>query len=164
MLKPELIYILESNTRKAEILKMYCWQALFLLASLAIAKVITATTTITRTVAYRTSTTTISRTRSLAAGSEETTTSGSAPSASAMPGGGPYSSSDLRASVLNSTNHYRSQFLAKPLSWDSTLAAYAHSHAQNCIWEHSVRLLSVSGRVIAILTVRRAVLTARTWH
>jgi len=47
----------------------------------------------------------------------------------------------LQDAVLNSTNYYRAQHQANPLRWDDSLASYAQNHAQQCLFEHSVRVL-----------------------
>lgn len=99
--------------------------AFILLPSASLADSSTSTTTITRTVVYQTSTTTLS------------TGTDAGPVPSASPDVGPYSPVKLQSSALNSTNYFRSQFLAKPLKWDSTLAAFAQQHAEKCLWEHS---------------------------
>ncbi|EME79984.1 uncharacterized protein MYCFIDRAFT_18029, partial [Pseudocercospora fijiensis CIRAD86] len=46
-------------------------------------------------------------------------------------------SSSFQNEVLNSTNWYRAQHEAAPLTWNSTLASYAQDYAKNCIWKHS---------------------------
>lgn len=40
-------------------------------------------------------------------------------------------------SILNSTNTYRAQHNASALEWNTTLASYAYSLAQKCIFAHS---------------------------
>lgn len=44
---------------------------------------------------------------------------------------------DLRTSVLNSTNFYRYEHSANFLYWNSSLASYAQNWANKCQWEHS---------------------------
>jgi uncharacterized protein YkwD len=44
----------------------------------------------------------------------------------------------FRDAVLNSTNLYRSQHQANALKWDKSLASYAHDHAKDCKFAHSV--------------------------
>jgi hypothetical protein len=44
---------------------------------------------------------------------------------------------DFRTSILNSTNTYRYEHSASYIYWNSTLASYAQSYSQNCVWEHS---------------------------
>ncbi|MCJ1263277.1 hypothetical protein MMC22_003147 [Lobaria immixta] len=51
------------------------------------------------------------------------------------------SDADFRSSVLNSTNFYRKQHNASDLTWNNSLATYAASYAEKCLWEHSVRAL-----------------------
>ena len=53
-------------------------------------------------------------------------------------GNGNYSRTALREQALNSTNYFRKQYEAKPLTWDAQLAQYGQRHAEKCIWEHSV--------------------------
>lgn len=45
--------------------------------------------------------------------------------------------STLRSSILNSTNTYRALYNATALTWNTTLASYAHSYAQACNFKHS---------------------------
>lgn len=52
------------------------------------------------------------------------------------------SDADFRSSVLNSTNFYRKQHNATDLTWNNSLATYAASYAEKCLWEHSVRALT----------------------
>lgn len=51
------------------------------------------------------------------------------------------SDADFRSSVLNSTNIYRKQHNASDLTWNTSLATYAATYAERCLWEHSVRAL-----------------------
>jgi len=44
---------------------------------------------------------------------------------------------DFRTSVLNSTNLFRYEHSAPFLYWNSTLASYAQSYSETCLWEHS---------------------------
>jgi uncharacterized protein YkwD len=44
---------------------------------------------------------------------------------------------DLRTSILNSTNFYRYEHGANFLFWNTSLASYAQNWANKCIWEHS---------------------------
>ena len=44
---------------------------------------------------------------------------------------------DLRTSVLNSTNFYRYEHSANFLFWNTSLASYAQTWANKCQWEHS---------------------------
>jgi uncharacterized protein YkwD len=46
----------------------------------------------------------------------------------------------FRDAILNSTNLYRSQHQANALKWDKSLASYAHDHAKDCKFAHSVSL------------------------
>jgi len=46
--------------------------------------------------------------------------------------------SHFQTSILNSTNTYRSQHNASALTWNTTLAAYADTYTNHCIWAHSV--------------------------
>nr|POF24575.1 hypothetical protein CFP56_78157 [Quercus suber] len=48
----------------------------------------------------------------------------------------------LDDAVLNSTNLYRANYGADALTWNATLAAFAQTHAEKCIWQHSVGLPS----------------------
>lgn len=43
----------------------------------------------------------------------------------------------FRTSLLNSTNLYRWQHNATYLSWNDSLASYATSYAEQCVWAHS---------------------------
>ncbi|OCT46507.1 extracellular SCP domain protein Pry1 [Cladophialophora carrionii] len=43
----------------------------------------------------------------------------------------------FRESILNSSNTYRYQHSASYLYWNETLATYAQSYSENCLWEHS---------------------------
>lgn len=47
------------------------------------------------------------------------------------------SGSDLESQVLRTTNSYRSQHGAAPLTWNDTLADYANSHVSSCIFQHT---------------------------
>lgn len=47
------------------------------------------------------------------------------------------SSNALANSVLNSTNIFRMQHNASPLSWNDTLASYAASHTSGCVFQHT---------------------------
>ena len=49
-----------------------------------------------------------------------------------------YNGSAFPTDVLNSTNYFRELHGAKDVTWNSSLAEYAQSYAQNCIWRHSV--------------------------
>lgn len=40
--------------------------------------------------------------------------------------------------VLTRTNGYRQANHAQPLIWNATLAEYAQSHVNKCIWKHTV--------------------------
>lgn len=102
--------------------------------------------TLTSTTTIRTSTTTVTqsgRTHTTWTTVTPKTTSGRTPAASAAPmaGGGhsSYAGSVFESAVLNSTNFFRKQYLAEPVTWDAELARYAQRHAHECIWEHSVR-------------------------
>lgn len=58
---------------------------------------------------------------------------------------GPSSSSfasdtEFRSSILNSTNFYRAQHNATALTWNQSLATYAATYAEKCLWKHSVPL------------------------
>src|SRR5258708_6625689 len=44
---------------------------------------------------------------------------------------------NFRESILNSTNTYRYQHSAGYIYWNETLATYAQSYSENCVWEHS---------------------------
>ena len=46
---------------------------------------------------------------------------------------------DFQSSILNSTNFYRKQHNASDLIWNNSLATYAASYAEKCLWAHSVR-------------------------
>lgn len=48
----------------------------------------------------------------------------------------------LQALLLNSTNAWRAQFQAAPLSWDFNLEAMANDTARLCAWEHTVCILA----------------------
>lgn len=43
----------------------------------------------------------------------------------------------FRTSILNSTNFYRYEHSASYLYWNTTLADYAQSYAEECLWQHS---------------------------
>lgn len=43
----------------------------------------------------------------------------------------------FRESVLNSTNFFRYEHSAGYIYWNETLASYAQSYSEECIWEHS---------------------------
>ncbi|MDI1493312.1 MAG: hypothetical protein OHK93_005100 [Ramalina farinacea] len=47
------------------------------------------------------------------------------------------STSVLQSAVLNSTNTYRKQHDASPLTWNDTLASFADSHVQPCKFAHT---------------------------
>ena len=47
------------------------------------------------------------------------------------------SNNDFTSAVLNSTNMFRKQHDASPLSWNETLAEYAASHASGCVFAHT---------------------------
>ncbi|KAM3414527.1 hypothetical protein BST61_g9686 [Cercospora zeina] len=47
------------------------------------------------------------------------------------------SSDSLQAQVLNSTNTWRSDYLAEPVKWNDSLADYAQDWAKGCLWQHS---------------------------
>ncbi|CAK4029313.1 DNA mismatch repair msh3 [Lecanosticta acicola] len=64
------------------------------------------------------------------------TSTSTSPAALATPSSSP-SMQSLDAQVLNSTNYYRRNFLASPLTWNDTLASYATKWAKGCIWKHS---------------------------
>ncbi|KIX00183.1 uncharacterized protein Z518_10321 [Rhinocladiella mackenziei CBS 650.93] len=58
--------------------------------------------------------------------------------ASTVPLSPQYTSSlDFRTSVLNSTNFYRYEHSASYIYWNESLAEYAQSYSEQCIWEHS---------------------------
>ncbi|EXJ79000.1 hypothetical protein A1O3_08501 [Capronia epimyces CBS 606.96] len=44
---------------------------------------------------------------------------------------------DFRESILNSTNFYRYEHSASYIYWNETLAQYAQSYSEKCVWEHS---------------------------
>lgn len=44
---------------------------------------------------------------------------------------------EFRTSILNSTNFYRYEHSASYIYWNTTLAQYAQSYSENCVWEHS---------------------------
>ncbi|EXJ61313.1 uncharacterized protein A1O5_11870 [Cladophialophora psammophila CBS 110553] len=43
----------------------------------------------------------------------------------------------FRESILNSTNFYRYEHSAGYIYWNNTLASYAQSYSESCVWEHS---------------------------
>ncbi|OAP62480.1 hypothetical protein AYL99_04685 [Fonsecaea erecta] len=43
----------------------------------------------------------------------------------------------FRESILNSTNFYRYEHSAGYIYWNETLASYAQSYSENCVWAHS---------------------------
>ncbi|KAI1614441.1 CAP domain-containing protein [Exophiala viscosa] len=44
---------------------------------------------------------------------------------------------DFRTSILNSTNFYRYEHSASYIYWNTSLAQYAQSYSEKCVWEHS---------------------------
>jgi len=44
---------------------------------------------------------------------------------------------DFRTSILNSTNFYRYEHSASYIYWNQTLAQYAQTYSQKCVWAHS---------------------------
>lgn len=44
---------------------------------------------------------------------------------------------DFRTSILNSTNFYRYEHNASYMYWNETLAKYAQSYSEKCVWQHS---------------------------
>lgn len=48
------------------------------------------------------------------------------------------SDNNFRSSILNSTNFYRNQHNATALTWNNSLATYATTYANKCLWTHSV--------------------------
>jgi recyclin-1 len=44
---------------------------------------------------------------------------------------------DFRTSILNSTNFYRYEHSASYIYWNETLAEYAQTYSEKCVWEHS---------------------------
>lgn len=49
---------------------------------------------------------------------------------------------DFKNIVLQVTNHYRHIHKAQSLAWNETLTDFAWNWSNQCIWQHSVRLLS----------------------
>jgi hypothetical protein len=43
----------------------------------------------------------------------------------------------FRENILNSTNTYRYEHSASYIYWNETLAAYAQSYSEQCLWQHS---------------------------
>ena len=43
----------------------------------------------------------------------------------------------FRESILNSTNTYRYEHSSGYIYWNETLASYAQSYSEKCVWEHS---------------------------
>jgi len=43
----------------------------------------------------------------------------------------------FRESILNSTNTFRYEHSAGYIYWNETLATYAQSYSENCVWKHS---------------------------
>jgi hypothetical protein len=81
------------------------------------------------------------------------------------------SDSDFQSSILNSTNTFRSEHNATALTWNTSLATYASDYANNCVWQHSVRVNDPhstavksipSGADLLIETYSRAAHMART--
>jgi uncharacterized protein YkwD len=105
----------------------------------------TTTTTLTSTQTVQTLTTTITNGQTTFATTEHLTPGttivipGATPTMSYGSGHGSYSGTAFKSAVLNSTNYWRAQHQAKPLTWNDKLAEFAQNHAQKCIWEHSVR-------------------------
>lgn len=60
-----------------------------------------------------------------------------APAPSSPPSESYTTDSKLIDSALNSTNHFRAQHNAPPLTWNTSLADAAASWASNCQWKHS---------------------------
>nr|POE63174.1 protein pry1 [Quercus suber] len=100
----------------------------------------TSLTTITTTTAV-TSTITVYADDSTALASSPqpsaTTAASAAKPIAAFPAPSMTYTSALDSAVLNSTNLYRTQYTADALSWNTTLADFAQSHAEKCIWQHS---------------------------
>lgn len=97
----------------------------------------TTTSTITTTSAVLTLTTTIAGAQATYTTTEHSTASAISTMAIGS-GHGSYSGDAFKNAVLNSTNLFREQHQAKPLSWSDGLAAFGQNHAEKCIWEHSV--------------------------
>lgn len=49
-----------------------------------------------------------------------------------------YNGTAFPTDVLNSTNYFRNLHSAQDLRWNASLAGYAQSYAERCIWKHSV--------------------------
>lgn len=77
------------------------------------------------------------------------TTISAAPTITAAPTSQPslepqfYSEAIFTSAILNSTNFYRAEHNAQPLSWNASLESYAANYLENsgCDFAHSVRLL-----------------------
>ena len=124
-------------------------QAFFWLAQSAAAASSTTTTTITSITTVLTTTVTVTAGGNLTVvptavtfteqiiGSSTTIVGG--PQATAwMAGNASWSGEAFQNQVLNSTNYFRAQHGASPLTWNTTLATYAQDYAQKCQWQHSV--------------------------
>lgn len=110
---------------------------------------ITTTTTYTSTTVFHTSTITLTGSN----GASSTTTStqtlvtqenvaaSATPSTATATGAAAFSGTAFPSAILNSTNYFRAQHQASPLIWDTSLAAYAQTYANKCLWGHSVRTL-----------------------
>ncbi|KAK6431696.1 hypothetical protein LTR95_012143 [Oleoguttula sp. CCFEE 5521] len=70
-------------------------------------------------------------------GSTVTGAATSFPTAPAMSGDMSWQGQAFQDAVLNSTNYFRAQHLANPVTWSDKLAEYAGTHAEKCVFEHS---------------------------
>ncbi|EMC91508.1 hypothetical protein BAUCODRAFT_39691 [Baudoinia panamericana UAMH 10762] len=96
----------------------------------------TFTSTLTTTVTTMTSTITLGT-----PGHKSTTTETATSTVTLVPA--PSTSASLATEALSSTNYYRAQHQARPLSWNTTLASYAQNYAEACVWAHSVSFSSI---------------------
>lgn len=87
--------------------------------------------------ATTTSTTTSTTTVQTAIQTSSPSTTSSIAPAIAMASSASNPSSSFADAILNSTNWFRSHYEAAPLAWDDTLADFAKSHAETCVFAHS---------------------------
>ncbi|KAK3167840.1 hypothetical protein OEA41_004286 [Lepraria neglecta] len=114
---------------------------LALLPTLASSVIVYQTSTLTVAAAAATSyvTAASSLAPSAAPSSTPSSTTSSSPAAAAPSSSNSQYTSDttFESSILNSTNTYRNLYNATSLTWNTTLASYASTYADKCIFAHS---------------------------
>lgn len=129
----------------------------------------TTTTTVRSTTTLLTLTTTITSGQTTYATTElltPTTTieiPGATPSMAMGSGQGVYGGQRFEEAVLNSTNVFRQEHQASPLTWDNGLAVFGQRHAEKCIWEHSVRPCRITRTRKYKTDYNRAAHMEKTW-